>query len=741
MNNFKQWFIINEDKEEKALALELAGSADVLTDLSKVIPQGKKYTDKLLLLAAYYYSKNKNLEEIKTEMTAYIGYVVSNKMELITVDLLSKKPVSPWDSYVHWTQIIHGKQGQDAFQQKANFEPSENDFENEVPFLISRDGKIKVYKGNSPQQCIILGKGESFCVSKPGNTNWQGYRDNNISTFYFVYDSTRNDRLSIVVIDKQASETVLTDKVNDTGTTLDPYTGEETEDSKSYMRYLKGKGINISKIVNIPKSAEEIEEHQKLGAKNADLDWFASLSFEDKSKYIGRGHKLSDAQFDYLLQYKFDSLLIQYVRTGLSLTDYQIDKIATIRDLRDKYAYNRLLRVDEYNLLNKKEYYLLNPAQKEKYYEKMNDESKLKSAVNFGDLNKVRSIMDGKNTIEALDFKKGNLVDLAARNGNLNVLKYFLEEKGIKPRSNLIKSSVESGHLDVVKYLLGDEVVDKEGNVYKLKNGMKAYQIDGDAVSNAASKGNLDLVKYLVEKGAKIGFDAVSSAAFNGDLDLLEYLLSKGAEIGDAVSIAAENNNLDLVKYLLSKGAEIGDAVSNAAESGNLDLVEYLVEKGGKISDDAVLHAASIGNLDIIKYLLSKGKKIDMEYVVDSAAGSNNLKVIKYLVEEKGGPISDYAVYWALAKNRNDIARYLLGDEVVDKEGNVYKLPHDKESGQIIDSAFKVALVNNNNLDFIKYLLSKGAKITTELISSFFSQFVQPDVFNYLHDLYFSNKK
>ena len=130
-----------------------------------------------------------------------------------------------------------------------------------------------------------------------------------------------------------------------------------------------------------------------------------------------------------------------------------------------------------------------------------------------------------------------------------------------------------------------------------------------------------------------------------------------------------------------------------------------------------------------------------MEYVVDSAAGSNNLKVIKYLVEEKGGPISDYAVYWALAKNRNDIARYLLGDEVVDKEGNVYKLPHDKESGQIIDAAFKIALSNNNNLDFIKYLLSKGAKITTELISSSFSQFVQPNVFAYLQDLYFSNKK
>ena len=52
MLNFKEWFIINETKEEKALAAELAG--DVLNDLSTVIPKNNKNADKLLLLAAYY---------------------------------------------------------------------------------------------------------------------------------------------------------------------------------------------------------------------------------------------------------------------------------------------------------------------------------------------------------------------------------------------------------------------------------------------------------------------------------------------------------------------------------------------------------------------------------------------------------------------------------------------------------------------------------------------------------------
>ena len=749
MDNFKQWFIINEDKEEKDLALQLAGSAGILTDLSKVIPQGKKETDKLLLLAAYYYNKNKNLEEIKTEMSAYIGYVGRIIMPLITVDLISKKPVSPWDSYVYWTQIIHGKQGQDAFNQKAKFDPSDSDFENETPFLISPDGKIKVYKGNSPQQCIILGKGESFCISKPGNTNWQGFRDENVSTFYFVYDSTRNDRLSIVVIDKQASETVLTDKVNNTGTTLDPHTGEETEDSESYMRYIKEKGIDISKIVNVPKSAEEVEEHEKLGAKNADLDWFASLSFEDKSKYIGRGHKLSDEQFDYLLQHKLDFLLIQYVRTGLSLTDYQIDKVATIRDLKDKYVYNRLIRVNDFSQLKKKEYFLLNPAQKEKYYEKMNDVSKLNTAVKYGDLNKVRSVVDGKNTIEALDFIKGNLVDQAVKNGNLNVLKYFIEEKGIKPRTTLIKSSIESGQLDIVKYLLGDEVVDKEGNVYKLENYVKEYQISKHAVSKAAEIGNSDLVKYLVEKGGRIGVDAVTYAAKSNNLDLVKYLIGKGGEISaDAVSNAAETGNSDLVKYLVEKGGEIDFVytISKAIGSGDLHTIKYLVEKfqeqGEKITDYHVNKAAALGRLDIVKYLVDeKGAEINYKYAINNAVQGGNLDLVKYLVDEKGAEISDDAVFMALAENYKNIMRYLLGDEVVDGKGNVYKLPRGKRIGIINDDAFEIA-IRQNNLNLIKYLLSKGAKITDKMIGSrTFSTMVNPDVFNYLHDLYFSNKK
>ena len=356
MLNFREWLLISETKEEKALASELAG--DALTDLSTVIPQNNKNTDKLLLLASYYYSKTKDKEQVKTDMKDYIGYLNRDKMKLINVELASKKPNPPWDDYIYWTQIIHGHQGDDADKEKSKFKPSEDDFQGEVPFMISPDGKIKVFEANSPQQCIILGRGQSFCISQPGNKMWQSYRDTQTSTFYFVYDNTRNDRLGIVVIDQTQYKTVLTDQVNKTGETLDPYTGQLTNDSEPYMKYLKEKGIDTSKLVNIPKSAEEQKEHEELGQSRKELDWFESLSFDYKSKYIGRGHQLTNEQFDYLWKYKFNSLLTQYVKTGLLLSDHQIDKIVTDSDLKKNYIHNRSIAYQHSGNLSDKEYYL-----------------------------------------------------------------------------------------------------------------------------------------------------------------------------------------------------------------------------------------------------------------------------------------------------------------------------------------------------------------------------------------------
>jgi ankyrin repeat protein len=672
MLNFKEWFIINESKEEKALASELAGDASVITALSTVIPQKDKNT--LLLLAAYYYSKVKDIEQVKTDMNAYIGYLNRNKMPLISVDLVSKKPNPPWDDYLSWTEVIHTHQADDADKEKSKFKPSDIDFQGQVPILTGSDGKIRVYEANNPQQCIILGKGQSFCISQPGNKNWQSYRDRDTSTFYFVYDDTRpaDDRLGIVVVDVRKNGIVLTDRPNNTGTTLDPYTGKLTNDSSSYMRYLREKGINISKIVNIPKSAEEQKEHEELGQTKNDFDWFKSLSPEYKSKYIGRGHLLTDAQFDYLWENKFTSLLTQYVKTGLLLNDHQIDKIASNRDLRDNYLHNRLIADQNSGNLSDKEYYLFSPKQKEIYYGNMNNDNKLKKAIKFNELGMVRYCVEngGKVTHSA--------VTTAINNNNLDIVTYLVENGG-KVTHSAVTTAINNNNLDIVTYLV--EKIEEKGG-----------KITGEAVTTAIKRGYLNIVKYLVGKGGKITDEAFESTFHGDDLALVKYLMENGGKITDsAVQSAIYGGNLDIVKYLVENGGKITDkAVTAAINFGNLDIVKCLVEKGGKITDkafqSAVYGALIDKNLDLVKYLVEKGAKINDQEVLNAILRGNS-DLVTYLVE-KGGKITDDAFQSAVYGGDLDLVKYLVG------------------KGATIDGAAVQSAVYGGNLDVVNYLKS-----------------------------------
>ena len=72
--------------------------------------------------------------------------------------------------------------------------------------------------------------------------------------------------------------------------------------------------------------------------------------------------------------------------------------------------------------------------------------------------------------------------------------------------------------------------------------------------------GHLDIVKYLVERGANIRVDDDSSlryASYNGHLDVVKYLVESGADVhvnGDEpLRIATDNGHTEVVNYLKSK--------------------------------------------------------------------------------------------------------------------------------------------------------------------------------------------
>ena len=255
-----------------------------------------------------------NSNKIGTPVISDAGYTVNNKT---------------FPDYIKFAEFIHGLEamarGHAQWKGKINVETDEPP--------IWQGNNIRIYDGNDVGKCIkyttggLTGKHYGFCIGQPANTMWQSYRDTKTSTFYYIIDENYqiNDPLHIVVLDYTQYGIELTDANNSTGN-IAHFGNDET----AYLDYLGTKGVPVAKLFrNIPKTPEEEKETEKLGRGNKDLDWFKNLSFEEQSKYIGRGHLLSDDQFKYLWQFKNDKggyhLLHQYVDTGQALPEEQFN--------------------------------------------------------------------------------------------------------------------------------------------------------------------------------------------------------------------------------------------------------------------------------------------------------------------------------------------------------------------------------------------------------------------------------
>lgn len=308
-------FPVNESKKTESQALTILNSnqvdgADKV--LSALIGIDKSINQKNLPIMAYFVVKGeKNTNNIASVFNDYNDLETNKRIKPLQY---TKNGVVIGDKtfteFIPFSEYVHGEKNKFASPTKGA--SVEADFEAKEKPLWSGNN-IDIYDGLDVGRCIkytqggLTGKGYGFCIGQPGNTMYQSYRDSKDSSFYFIIDKNRfnteedgsvnlDDPLHIVVLDNTKYGIELTDADNSTGKISEYY-----DDVESYLDYLKSNGVPVDKLVNKTKSPEESEEEELLGQENDDLDWFIKLPFDMKSKYIGRGHKLTDAQFDYLI--------------------------------------------------------------------------------------------------------------------------------------------------------------------------------------------------------------------------------------------------------------------------------------------------------------------------------------------------------------------------------------------------------------------------------------------------------
>ena len=327
------------------------------------------------------------------------------------------------------------------------------------------------------------------------------------------------------------------------------------------------------------------------------------------------------------------------------------------------------------------------------------------------------------------------------------------------PDVNMVKAEVEKGNnpaqfnassfdpvvlainasapTETIKYLLS-----QPGNdINKLTHDGRNY------IHWAASRGNAELIAYLLDKGAKVDVEDTHGStpmlfAVNGgqqNTKIYDLFIAHGlnlkkevnADGANALLLAVPNDKeFALSNYFISKGLDWNsvDAAGNnafgyAAKAGNIELLKALVQKGVKPSPNAILMVAQGGG----------GRR------PAGAAATNPLTVYQYLetlnikpnVTAKNGENALHAI--VRKPNQGEIVQYFLSKGVdvnqADEEGNtvlmtaaatnrdlaVYELllPNVKNINQANNkgvTALALA-VGSNSAAIVNYLISKGANV------------------------------
>ena len=312
-------------------------------------------------------------------------------------------------------------------------------------------------------------------------------------------------------------------------------------------------------------------------------------------------------------------------------------------------------------------------------------------------------------------------------------------------------AAVETGDADIVKLLLEHGTKQRKGraitNAIFSKNteiicilSERGAQVDEDRLYpllvEAFKNGNADVVKLLLEHGAKQGIDrAMKEAICNKNAEIIKILSEYGTHTDNKYQsdepplvVAVEKGDADVVKLLLKYTANVDHKNSNgwtalmkASKKGDskLEIIELLLKHGAQVDlqndagESALIVAAQNGQAKLATKLVQEyGASVGLKNKHSSwtalmeASESGSIDIVKLLLEH-GADDLGWALVLAILNKHNDIIELLLehGVQVDDKNWSLF-----------LTQPPLVAAVETGDADIVKQLLKHGAKQGIEVI-------------------------
>lgn len=347
----------------------------------------------------------------------------------------------------------------------------------------------------------------------------------------------------------------------------------------------------------------------------------------------------------------------------------------------------------------------------------------LDKAIEFGEIELILSLIK---CIEPPTVSRETALKRAVQVGNLKVVRFFVEQ-GIYDlnKLELLPLATKYNHMDIVKYLIkkGARIYINNNSTDTKQNRNTQKKYVNDTLDYYIYNGDLEMVRYLNNHGVDIHKDrdrSLYQAARFGHLHIVKYLVENGAKNPNALRAAAINDHLDIVEYLLNNGADIqifkNRAFCDAASYGYLDIVSFLLENGADINSEndlALRGATNWGKTDTVEYLLEHGADIhaDNDAALKEAIKQRKERVIKYFQSLEEDEISDKEENMVDSLENDTMNSMLLFDAIEKNNTEIVKFLI--ENGISLDEKNDIAIwkaIQKQNLDIVNLLIQNSGK-------------------------------
>lgn len=247
----------------------------------------------------------------------------------------------------------------------------------------------------------------------------------------------------------------------------------------------------------------------------------------------------------------------------------------------------------------------------------------------------------------------------ACASGQVDELRRILANvNDVDPRNpdfilSILRSAARSGQVSIVQYLVTQDI------------SLKIDRDTGLAIAIAGSRPIYEAVYIVDPDVVNLHFghtgDPVTVAVSTNNIDVLSFLLDKGADVNagqylsrwSPIALAAKCSTEEIISALVHHGAQVSgsNALQHAAYYGRLDLLRCLADLGADVNDtpnydhvpklfdtlETPLHsAARAGNLETLKHLLDHGADAELKdsegrKVSDVARGSSRESILELL--------------------------------------------------------------------------------------------------------------